>query len=209
MSQRAAYAPIVHALSGFDRAFMAANGNASAPPASAIMIADVVAAVYAFGAIQTALYRREREGIGATIDATLIEAMLSVVGIQILEAQAPVPVAPKIFRPTPTRDGFAIVPLVSPRNYLALYPAIGRAAWCADPAFTSPGEGSPRTSAKSSARWRNGRRSAIRRRSSTSSPARACPAHRTARPARCSTTRISRSADRSRRCATRAANSPC
>src|SRR5688572_8570695 len=137
MSQQAAYAPIAHALSGFDRAFMAANGGAEAPPASAIMIADVVAAVYAFGAIQTALYRREREGVGATIDATLLEAMLSVVGIQIQEAQAPVPVAPKVFRPTRTRDGFVIIPLVSLRNYLALYPAIGHAEWCADPAFAS------------------------------------------------------------------------
>jgi crotonobetainyl-CoA:carnitine CoA-transferase CaiB-like acyl-CoA transferase len=137
MSQQAAYAPIVHALSGFDRAFMNANGGAQVPPASAIMIADVVAAVYAFGAIQTALFRREREGVGAAIDATLIEAMLSVVGIQILEAQAPVPFAPKVFRPTRTADGFVVIPLVSLRNYLALYPAIGRPEWCADPAFSS------------------------------------------------------------------------
>jgi crotonobetainyl-CoA:carnitine CoA-transferase CaiB-like acyl-CoA transferase len=136
-SQDAAYAPIAHALSGFDRAFASASGGVFAPPASAIMIADVVAAVYAFGAIQTALLRRERDGIGAAIDATLLEAMLSLVAIQIQEAQAPVPVAPKIFRPTRTRDGFVIIPLVSRRNYLALYPAIGRPEWCADPEFAS------------------------------------------------------------------------
>ena len=137
MSQQAAYAPIVHALSGFDSVFLREQRGADAPPASAIMIADVIAAVYAFGAIQTALLRREREGVGATIDATLLEAMLSVVAIQIQEAQAPVPSAPKVFRPTRTRDGFVIVPLVSPRNYLALYPAIGRAEWCADSAFAT------------------------------------------------------------------------
>ena len=135
--QDAAYAPIAHALSGFDRVFAGASGDGAAPPASAIMIADVVAAVYAFGAVQTALLRREREGVGAAIDATLLEAMLSLVAIQIQEAQAPVPAAPKIFRPTRTRDGFVIVPLVSPRNYLALYPAIGRPEWCGDPAFAS------------------------------------------------------------------------
>jgi crotonobetainyl-CoA:carnitine CoA-transferase CaiB-like acyl-CoA transferase len=136
-SQQAAYAPIVHALSGFDRAFMSTNGGAQAPPASAIMIADVIAAVYAFGAIQTALLRRERDGIGAALDATLFESMLSIVAIQIQEAQAPVPVAPKVFRPTRTADGFVMIPLVSPRNYRALYPAIGRSEWCADPAFGS------------------------------------------------------------------------
>src|SRR6185503_6028652 len=98
---------------------------------------DVVAAVYAFGAIQTALLRRERDGVGAAIDATLLEAMLSLVAIQIQEAQAPVPTTPKIFRPTRTRDGFVIIPLVSTRNYLALYPAIGRPEWCGDPTFAS------------------------------------------------------------------------
>jgi crotonobetainyl-CoA:carnitine CoA-transferase CaiB-like acyl-CoA transferase len=137
MSQQAAYAPIVHALSGFDRAFMSANGGSEAPPASAIMIADVVAAVYAFGAIQTALLRRERTGKGSAIDTTLLEAMLSLVAIQLQEAQAPVPTVPKIFRPTRTRDGFVIIPLVSPRNYLALYSAIGRPGWCSDPGFAS------------------------------------------------------------------------
>jgi crotonobetainyl-CoA:carnitine CoA-transferase CaiB-like acyl-CoA transferase len=139
-SQQAAYAPIVHALSGFDHAFASVQGGqdgAWAPPASAIMIADVVAAAYAFGAIQTALVRREREGVGATLDATLFESMLSLVAIQLQEAQAPVPAEPKVFRPTRTADGFVIVPLVSPRNYLALYPAIGRPEWCADPAFGS------------------------------------------------------------------------
>ncbi len=136
-SQQAAYAPIVHALSGFDHAFARTHGELQSPPAGAIMIADVVAAAYAFGAIQTALLRRERDGVGATVDATLFESMLSIVAIQILEAQAPVPAEPKVFRPTRTADGFAMIPLVSPRNYLALYPAIGRPEWCADPAFTS------------------------------------------------------------------------
>lgn len=137
MSGQAAYAPIVHALSGFDRAFMRAQGDGETPPASSIMIADVVAAAYAFGAIQTALLRRERDGVGAVIDATLIESMLSLVAIQLQEAQAPVPVTPKVFRPTPTADGFVMIPLVSARNYVALYPVIGRPEWCADPAFAS------------------------------------------------------------------------
>jgi crotonobetainyl-CoA:carnitine CoA-transferase CaiB-like acyl-CoA transferase len=137
MSQQAAYAPIVHALSGFDVAMLRAQSGQGEPLASGVMIADVVAASYAFGAIQTALLRRERDGNGAHIDATLIEAMLSLVAIQIQEAQAPVPVAPKVFRPTRTADGHVIVPLVSARNYLALYPVIGRPEWCGDSSFTS------------------------------------------------------------------------
>jgi len=137
MSQQAAYAPILHALSGFDVAMLRAQRGAIDPLASSVMIADVVAAIYAFGAIQTALYRREREGSGAYIDATLIESMLSLVAIQLQEAQAPAPVPPKVFRPTRTADGHVIVPLVSARNYLALYPVIGKPEWCDDAAFSS------------------------------------------------------------------------
>jgi crotonobetainyl-CoA:carnitine CoA-transferase CaiB-like acyl-CoA transferase len=137
MSQQAAYAPILHALSGFDRAFMRAQAQPRDPPVSAIMIADVVAAAYAFGAIQTALLRRERDGLGAHIDATLIESMLSLVAIQLQEAQAPVPPTPKVFRPTRTADGHVMIPLVSARDYVALYPVIGKPEWCSDPVFSS------------------------------------------------------------------------
>jgi crotonobetainyl-CoA:carnitine CoA-transferase CaiB-like acyl-CoA transferase len=155
------------------------------------MIADVVAAVYAFGAVQTALLRREREGVGAAIDATLLEAMLSLVAIQIQEAQAPVPAAPKIFRPTRTRDGFVIVPLVSPRNYLALYPRSGAPSGAAT-RRSRRGAGSPQTKPRSSARWANGRLPATRAKWSRRSPRPASPARATARPPRCSTTRILR-----------------
>jgi len=116
---------------------MRAQRDAQDPPASNVMIADVVAAAYAFGAIQTALLRRERDGVGAYIDATLIEAMLSLVAIQIQEAQAPVPATPKVFRPTRTADGHVMIPLVSARNYVALYPVIGRSEWCTDPDYAS------------------------------------------------------------------------
>ncbi len=136
LSQQAAYAPILHALSGFDLAFMSAQVEARDPPAWNIMIADVVAAVYAFGAIQTALLRRERDGVGAVIDTTLIESMLSLVAIQIQEAQTPVPVTRKVFRPVRTADGHVMIPLVSARDYLTLYPLIGRPEWCSDPVFS-------------------------------------------------------------------------
>ncbi len=137
MSQQAAYAPVLHALSGFDRAFMSVQGGASIPPACGIMIADVVAAAYAFGAIQTALLRREKEGVGTHVDATLIESMLSLVAVQVQEAQTPGPVVSKVFRPTKTADGHVTIPLVSVRNYLALYPEIGHPEWCTDPVFSS------------------------------------------------------------------------
>src|SRR5207253_9523577 len=62
----AAYAPGVHAMTGFDHAMAAArrglgpDGDDGAPAPAGVMIADIVAAIYAFGAVQSALLRRER-----------------------------------------------------------------------------------------------------------------------------------------------------
>ncbi|WP_439814351.1 CaiB/BaiF CoA transferase family protein [Zavarzinia sp. CC-PAN008] len=142
----AAYAPVVHALSGFDIAFQRAQAapgaevaNDAVPPCSGIMVADVVAAIYAFGAIQTALVQRERHGIGSHVDTTLLDSMISLLGIQYQEAQSDPPLKSAVFRPTPTLDGHVMVPVVSMRNYLSLYPVIGRDDWLKDARFTTMG----------------------------------------------------------------------
>ena len=128
-AKQGAYAPVVHALSGFDHVFMQMQERAETPPVSGIMIADVTAAVYAFGAIQTALVHRERHGVGTYIDATLIEAMMSLIGIQFQETQSDEAVASRRFAPVRVRDGHVIIPLVSIPNYLALFQLIGRPEW--------------------------------------------------------------------------------
>jgi crotonobetainyl-CoA:carnitine CoA-transferase CaiB-like acyl-CoA transferase len=125
LAGEAAFAPVVHAMTGFDMAMMAAEG-ASEPRPAGVMIADVVAASYAFGAVQAALLRRERFGIGAFVDVSLIESMMSLVSIQYQEAQSERPLTSTTFHPTPTADGYIIVPLVTARNYQALFAAIGR-----------------------------------------------------------------------------------
>ena len=126
----AAYAPVVHAMSGFDHAVSAARRGpegADEPPSPAgVMIADVVAAAYAFGAVQTALLRRERFGMGAYVDVSLMESMMTLVGIQYQEAQGRRPLRSMTFPPTRTADGWITVPLVTPRNYRALFDLIGR-----------------------------------------------------------------------------------
>jgi len=133
----AAYAPVVHAMSGFDLAVMAAQGDDVEPRASGVMIADVVAASYAFGAVQSALLRRERFGEGAFVDVSLIESMMSLVGIQYQEAQAPRPLKSTAFRPTKSADGYIIAPLVTARNYQSLFAAIGWPDWADDAVVAS------------------------------------------------------------------------
>jgi len=162
MAGQAAYAPIVHALSGLDHAFMTAQGDGSVPPASGIMIADVVAAVYAFGAIQTALLHRERNGVGTHIDATLIEATMSLVAFQFLHAQTPEAKPLAVFRPIRTCDGYVVSPLVTARNYATMYEIMGRADWLGDSGYTSlPGIQQRRDEIEAAvAQWAGGRTSA-------------------------------------------------
>ncbi|MFI4974139.1 MAG: CaiB/BaiF CoA transferase family protein [Caulobacterales bacterium] len=132
LAGEAAYAPVVHAMTGFDLAVLAAQGDSEEPRPAGVMIADVVAASYAFGAVQAALLRRERFGCGAYVDVSLIESMMSLVGIQYQEAQSARPLRSAAYRPTKTADGHVIAPLVTARNYQALFAAIGRPDWADD-----------------------------------------------------------------------------
>jgi crotonobetainyl-CoA:carnitine CoA-transferase CaiB-like acyl-CoA transferase len=55
------------------------------PAASGIFIADVLGGTHAFGAIQAALYQREKHRQGQHIDVSMLEAM---VGMLVYETQA-------------------------------------------------------------------------------------------------------------------------
>ena len=139
LAGEAAYAPVVHAMTGFDMAVLSGEGDGASPRAASVMIADVVAASYAFGAVQSALLRRERFGVGGFVDVTLIESMLSLVAIQLQEAQAPGPLRSAAFRPVCAADGYVIAPLVSARNFQALFSVIGRPDWADAALMASPG----------------------------------------------------------------------
>ncbi|MGZ5234611.1 MAG: CaiB/BaiF CoA transferase family protein, partial [Burkholderiales bacterium] len=75
-SQRPAYAPIVHAASGFDLAQVQYQGGGR-PANTATFIADVFGGMSAFGAVQTALYNLKQTGRGQFIDVALMDAMLN------------------------------------------------------------------------------------------------------------------------------------
>jgi crotonobetainyl-CoA:carnitine CoA-transferase CaiB-like acyl-CoA transferase len=135
LSRKAAYAPLVHAYSGLDFVFSAAQGGDGAPLNCGVMLADVVAASYAFGAIQTALVHRERNGLGSHVDVSLMESAMSLVAQQYQEAQSAKPIRSMVFEPIRARDGHIMIALVSVKTFLGVYPVIGRPEWASDPAF--------------------------------------------------------------------------
>jgi CoA:oxalate CoA-transferase len=136
-AQQPAYAPIVHAASGFDHTQFTYQDGQERPAKTGIFIADVLAAVYAFGAIQTALIGRLRHGRGQYIDVALMDSMLNLLVFECQEAQFPSPSRRPLYAPLRARDGFVIVAPVNQRNFEQLADAVGHGEWKTDPRFTS------------------------------------------------------------------------
>jgi CoA:oxalate CoA-transferase len=139
-SQEPAYAPIVHAMSGFDLAQMSYQDELSRPEKCGIFTADVMAAVYAFGAIQTALFSRERHGGGQFIDVALLETMISMLIYECQTAQSPIDQLRTLYTPTATTDGFIIVAPVNQKNFEDMANAMGHPEWISDSRFEQVSE---------------------------------------------------------------------
>ena len=131
-----AYAPVIHAASGYDLAHMAYQGEQRRPDYCGIFIADVVAGTYAFGAIMTALYQREITGQGQMIDVSMLESMLSLTLSEIQAAQfAVAPPGRPVFGPIAAKDGYINLAIASERTFQNLCVASGHPQWITDPRF--------------------------------------------------------------------------
>jgi len=135
-SQLPAYAPVIHAASGYDLAHMAYQGEERRPDYCGIYIADVLTGTYAFGAIVTALYQRQLTGRGQMIDVSMLESMLSLTLSEIQAAQFSLPpLGRPIFGPVATKDGYINLSIASERTFQNLAIASGHPQWISDPRF--------------------------------------------------------------------------
>jgi crotonobetainyl-CoA:carnitine CoA-transferase CaiB-like acyl-CoA transferase len=131
-----AYAPVIHAASGYDLAHMAYQGGARRPDYCGIYIADVLTGTYAFGAIVTALYQRQVTGEGQMIDVSMLESMLTLTLSEIQAAQfAVTPPGRPVFGPIATKDGYINLSIASERTFQNLAAASGHPHWLTDPRF--------------------------------------------------------------------------
>jgi CoA:oxalate CoA-transferase len=132
-----AYAPVIHASSGYDLAHLAYQDGHRRPDYCGIYIADVLTGTYAFGAIMTALYQRQATGEGQLIDVSMLESMLSLTLSELQLAQFPgsfVSGRP-VFGPIATKDGYINLSVASERTFQNLAAAAGRPDWIDDPRF--------------------------------------------------------------------------
>ena len=131
-----AYAPVIHAASGYDLAHMAYQGEVRRPDYCGIYIADVLTGTYAFGAIVTALYQRRVGGEGQMIDVSMLESMLSLTLSEIQAAQfAVAPPGRPVFGPIATKDGYINLSIASERTFQNLATASGHPHWLTDRRF--------------------------------------------------------------------------
>src|SRR5438445_838623 len=104
-AERAAYAMIVHAESGFDRSLMRYAGDRERPAAGAVFVADVLGGIFGYAAIQTALVHRARTGVGQRIDVALMDCMLNLLVYELQEAQFPIRGPRPTYGPVRAKDG--------------------------------------------------------------------------------------------------------
>lgn len=134
LADRPAYAPIVHAASGIDRAMMRYAG-AKRPMHGAIFFADIMGGIYAYAGILTALAQRGKTGTGQMVDVSLMDSMLNLMTYELLAAQFPVPASRPLYGPIRAADGDLLVAPITQRNFVALCEAIGQPQLQDDPRF--------------------------------------------------------------------------
>jgi len=135
IASRPAYAPIVHAASGFDLAQVEYQGGGR-PANTATFIADVFGGMSAFAAVQTALYNFKVTGKGQFIDVALMDSMLNLLVYEVQEAQAPSNEKIRVYQPLKCSDGYIVAAPTSQKNFEQLAITVGHPEWIKDPRFS-------------------------------------------------------------------------
>src|ERR1700743_542469 len=131
-----AYAPVIHAASGYDRAHLSYQPGRNRPDYCGIYHADVLTGVYAFGAIAAALYQRRENEKGQHIDVSMLESMLTLTLNEVQWSQFEVtqPSRP-MYGPIASSDGYVMVAIASEKTFQGLVKVIGHPEWIDDPRF--------------------------------------------------------------------------
>ncbi|HEV7879801.1 CaiB/BaiF CoA-transferase family protein [Bradyrhizobium sp.] len=133
-----AYAPVIHAASGYDMAHLAYQPGRQRPDYCGIYHADILTGVYAYGAITSALVQRQQSAQGQHIDVSMLESMLSLTLNEVQGAQFPIkPPQRPMFGPMETSDGYVMVAIASEKTFQNLVTVAGRPEFIRDPRFAA------------------------------------------------------------------------
>jgi crotonobetainyl-CoA:carnitine CoA-transferase CaiB-like acyl-CoA transferase len=133
-----AYAPVIHAASGYDMAHLAYQPGRERPDYCGIYHADILTGVYAYSAIVSALFQRQQTGQGQHIDVSMLESMLSLTLNEVQGAQFPIkPPQRPMFGPMETSDGYVMVAIASEKTFQNLVTVAGVSEFIRDPRFAA------------------------------------------------------------------------
>jgi CoA:oxalate CoA-transferase len=124
-ANRPAFAPIVHAMSGFDQIVLNNQAGQERPLNMGLPVADTTAGLQAFGALNAALYYRARTNIGQFIDIAMLDSLLSTMHRDFQVAFHPL-AKDRTYSPLATADGFVMATPISPSQFAGLTRCIAR-----------------------------------------------------------------------------------
>ena len=138
---RPAYAPVIHASTGFDRAhlFYQQGRNQEGkgrPDNCGIFVADYASGAYALGGILAALHQRHVTGKGQMVDVSMFETLVGMLLGEVNRAQFDVEMPSRpMYGPVEAKDGYVMIATASEKTFQDMVTAAGRRDWLADPRF--------------------------------------------------------------------------
>ncbi|HMM75164.1 MAG TPA: CoA transferase [Gammaproteobacteria bacterium] len=135
-AHKPAFAPIVHAWSGYDAVTLGYQDERTRPLNMGLPVADNLAAVQAFGAIMAALYHRARTGIGQYLDISMYDTLLASMQKDFQQMQYPEG-RDRRYGPLATRDGWVLVVLLTQRQFEQLADCLERPELKTDPRYAT------------------------------------------------------------------------
>ena len=133
---RPAYAPVIHASTGYDMAHLGYQQGRERPDNCGIFVADYASGAYAMGAILAAVHQRHATGKGQMIDVSMFETLVGMMLGEVNRAQFDfeMPSRP-MYGPIEARDGYVMLATASERTFQDMAAAAGRKDWLTDPRF--------------------------------------------------------------------------
>lgn len=136
LANKPAFAPIVHAWSGYDAVTLGYQDERTRPLNMGPPVADNLAALQAFGAIVAALFHRQRTGAGQYLDISMYDTLLATMQRDFQQMRYPGDPLRR-YGPLATRDGFVLVVQLTQRQFERLADCLGRPDLKADPRFAT------------------------------------------------------------------------
>lgn len=133
---RPAYAPVIHAATGYDMAHLFYQQGRERPDNCGIFVADYASGAYALGGILAALHQRHTTGKGQMVDVSMFETLVGMLLGEVNRAQFDfeMPSRP-MYGPVEAKDGYVMLATASEKTFQDMCAAAGRRDWLTDPRF--------------------------------------------------------------------------